>query len=71
MDPGEGPWAILGRPWAVLAKLNKADALERLEPLAGRLSAMWAEGLSVRQMVERLNDEGVASPHQGAAWPRP
>lgn len=58
---------ILGANGAVLARRNKADALERLEPLADRLAAMRADGLSVRRMAARLNEDGVASPG-GGRW---
>ncbi|WP_336978556.1 recombinase family protein [Altererythrobacter fulvus] len=58
---------VLGRNGAVLASRNKADAVERLEPFAGRLSAMRDEGLSIRAMAARLNDEGVPSPG-GGKW---
>lgn len=58
---------VLGRNGAVLAKQRKAEACERLEPLAGRLLAMRSEGLSIRQMVAELNDAGVGSP-AGGRW---
>jgi len=58
---------LLGVHGAVLAKKNKERALVRLEPMAERLSAMRREGLSVRQMVARLNEAEVASPG-GGRW---
>jgi len=58
---------ILGKHGPKLARRNKADALERLAPLAGRLASMRADCLSVRQIAARLNDEGIASPG-GGRW---
>lgn len=57
----------LGKHGKVLAAQNKADALDRLEPIAADLSAMKAQGLSMRKMVEALNDRGVPSP-AGGKW---
>ncbi len=58
---------VLGAHGRVLAAQNKADAIGRLEPIAERLRAMKAAGLSVRQVVSTLNAEGVASPG-GGQW---
>lgn len=58
---------VLGKHGATLARKNKAEALERLEPLSSRLSGMRADGLSVRQIAARLNEEGIASPG-GGRW---
>ena len=58
---------VLGAHGAQLAAQNKADALARLVPLADRLQAMQASGLSVRLIATKLNLEGVASPG-GAQW---
>lgn len=57
----------LGTHGAVLAKVHKAQAIERLEPLASRLVGMRADGMSVRLMASTLNDEGIASPG-GGRW---
>jgi DNA invertase Pin-like site-specific DNA recombinase len=51
----------------VLAAAHKAAALDRLAPLAGRLHAMRADGLSVRKIAAALNDQGIASPG-GGRW---
>lgn len=57
----------LGRNGKVLAKRNKAEAAERLEPIAGRLLAMRQDGKSIRQIAAELNSEGVPSPG-GGRW---
>jgi len=57
----------LGKNGKVLAAQNKADAMERLEPIAADLLALKAEGLSMRKMVAALNDRGIASP-AGSKW---
>lgn len=57
----------LGRNGAVLARRNKAEARERLDPVAERLTAMRASGLSIRAMVTELNRDGVPSPG-GSVW---
>lgn len=57
----------LGRNGKVLAKRNKAEAKARLKPIAGRLQAMRDEGMSIRQIVVELNEEGVPSPG-GGKW---
>ena len=58
---------ILGSHGKVMAARNKAEALQRLEPVSERLKAMRAQGLSVRKIVETLNVEGIASP-AGGRW---
>lgn len=58
---------VLGKHGAVLARNNKAEALERLAPLSSRLAAMRADGRSVRQIAAQLNEEGIASPG-GGRW---
>lgn len=58
---------VLGANGRVLATRNKAEALERLEPVADRLRSMRSAGLSVRAIAATLNAEGVASPG-GGAW---
>ena len=46
---------------------RKAAADAHATALAGRLDAMQREGLSLRQMAERLNSEGVATA-RGGQW---
>jgi DNA invertase Pin-like site-specific DNA recombinase len=58
---------VLGAHGKVLAEQRKGEALERLAGVADRLSALKAEGLTVRAIAERLNAEGVLSP-AGGAW---
>lgn len=58
---------VLGANGAVLAEKNKAEAVERLEPVADRLRALKAAGLSVRRIAATLNDEGISSP-AGGTW---
>jgi DNA invertase Pin-like site-specific DNA recombinase len=58
---------VLGRNGAALASRNKAEAATRLQPVAGRLSAMRDQGMSIRAMAARLNDESVPSPG-GGKW---
>jgi DNA invertase Pin-like site-specific DNA recombinase len=57
----------LGKHGKTLAAANKAEAMDRLEPIAADLLALRAEGLSMRKMVEALNDRGVPSP-AGGRW---
>jgi DNA invertase Pin-like site-specific DNA recombinase len=57
----------LGSNGKVLAAKNKADAAERLEPIAGALSELKGQGLKMRAMVAALNGRGVASP-AGGKW---
>jgi DNA invertase Pin-like site-specific DNA recombinase len=59
--------ARLGANGVKLAAANKAEALDRLEPVAERLRAMKGAGLSVRRIAATLNAEGVASPG-GGSW---
>jgi DNA invertase Pin-like site-specific DNA recombinase len=58
---------VLGANGHVLAKQNKAEAVDRLAPIAERLRAFKAEGLTLRRIAETLNAEGIASPG-GASW---
>ncbi len=58
---------VLGANGRARAVVHKAEAMERLGPIAGRLTSMKAEGLSVRRIVDRLKLEGVASPG-GGGW---
>ena len=57
----------LGKHGKVLAAANKAEAMDRLEPIAADLLALKAEGLSVRKMVEALNTRAIPSP-AGGKW---
>lgn len=57
----------LGVNGAALAAQNKAEAVARIQPIADRLSAMRAEGSSVRAIASQLNADGVASPG-GGRW---
>lgn len=57
----------LGKNGKNLARMHKAAALERLEPLTADLLALKAEGLSMRKMVDTLNERGIPSP-AGARW---
>ena len=58
---------VLGANGRVLADLNKAEAVDRLAPIADRLRAFKAEGLTLRRIAEVLNADGVPSP-AGASW---
>lgn len=57
----------LGSNGKVLAARNRAEAVQRVAPMAGRLTALRGEGLSLRLIADTLNAEGVASPG-GARW---
>lgn len=58
---------VLGKHGKALAAANKAQAVERVAPIASMLSGMKADGLSMRAMVAALNDQGVPSP-AGGRW---
>lgn len=58
----------LGVTGRALADRHKADAAERLRPLAPRLQALRAEGLSIRRIAEQLNYDGIASPGGAGRW---
>ena len=58
---------VLGANGRVLADQNKAEAVGRLAPIAERLRAFKAEGLTLRRIAEALNADGVPSPG-GASW---
>ncbi|MEP0191932.1 MAG: recombinase family protein [Erythrobacter sp.] len=57
----------LGKNGAVLAKRNQKEALARLKPLKGRLEELKGKGLSIRKIVEHLNEQGISSP-AGGQW---
>ena len=58
---------VLGANGRVLADRNKAEAVDRLAPIAERLRAFKAEGLTLRCIADTLNADGIASPG-GASW---
>jgi DNA invertase Pin-like site-specific DNA recombinase len=58
---------VLGANGRVLAEQHKADALVRVAPVADRLRALRAGGLSLRRIADTLNGEGIPSPG-GASW---
>lgn len=60
---------VLGANGKTLAVRNRAEAVERVAPMAGRLKALRGEGLSLRRIATTLNDEGVSSPGGGAWYP--
>jgi DNA invertase Pin-like site-specific DNA recombinase len=57
----------LGKHGRALAKQNRTEAIERLEPLKDRLAELRGQGLNMRAMVARLNEQGVPSP-AGGKW---
>jgi DNA invertase Pin-like site-specific DNA recombinase len=58
---------VLGKHGKTLAAANKAEAMDRLEPISADLLALKAEGLSIRKMVEALNSRAIPSP-AGGKW---
>lgn len=58
---------ILGKHGRILADKNKADAVERVAPMASALADLKAQGMTMRAMVVALNDRGIASP-AGGKW---
>ena len=59
---------VLGKHGAVLAVQRKAEAVERVEPIAGELLALRASGMPMRKMVAALNERGT--PSRCAKWSR-
>lgn len=57
----------LGKHGKIQAARNKADAVDRLQPVAPTLVVLRGEGMTMRQMVATLNDRGIASP-AGGKW---
>lgn len=57
----------LGKNGRVLAERHKADAAERLAPIAGELRTLHGQGLSLRKIADALNERGVQSPG-GGLW---
>jgi DNA invertase Pin-like site-specific DNA recombinase len=58
---------VLGANGRILADKHKAEAVDRLGPIADRLRALKAEGLTLRRIAEALNVDGIPSPG-GASW---
>jgi DNA invertase Pin-like site-specific DNA recombinase len=60
---------VLGANGRTLAVRNRAEAVERVAPIAGRLTALRGEGLSLRRIASTLNAEGVSPPGAiGGVW---
>jgi DNA invertase Pin-like site-specific DNA recombinase len=60
---------VLGANGRTLAVRNRAEAVERVAPMAGRLTALRGEGLSLRRIASTLNAEGVSPPGAiGGVW---
>jgi DNA invertase Pin-like site-specific DNA recombinase len=60
---------VLGANGRTLAVRNRAEAVERVAPMAGRLTALRGEGLSLRRIASTLNAEGVSPPGaSGGIW---
>lgn len=60
---------VLGANGRRLAVRNRAEAVERVAPMAGRLTALRGEGLSLRRIASTLNAEGVSPPGaSGGVW---
>ena len=57
----------LGKHGKILAARNKAEAMDRLEPISADLLELKAQGLSMRKMIAALNDRGIPSP-AGGKW---
>jgi DNA invertase Pin-like site-specific DNA recombinase len=58
---------ILGANGRRLAERYRAEAAERVVPIAAELAALRAQGLTVRAIADALNARGVRSPG-GAEW---
>lgn len=60
---------VLGANGRALAVLNKAEAVERIAPMAGRLTALRGQGLPLRRIADTLNAEGLSPPGAcGGKW---
>jgi DNA invertase Pin-like site-specific DNA recombinase len=60
---------VLGANGRALAVRNRAEAVARIAPMAGRLTALRGEGLSLRRIASTLNAEGVSPPGAiGGVW---
>jgi DNA invertase Pin-like site-specific DNA recombinase len=51
----------------VLAVKHKAEALDRLQPMAADLLALKGQGMTVRAIATELNSRGIVSP-AGKPW---
>ena len=58
---------VLGAHGRVLAARQRAEAAARVAPLQGLLSALRAEGMSLRRIAAQLNADQVAPP-TGGSW---
>lgn len=58
---------LLGQHGKVLAAQRKAEAIDRIAPIAGQLRARRDAGMNMRQIVASLNSDGVLSP-AGGRW---
>ncbi len=58
---------ILGTNGKVLALAHQKEATARVAPLAGRLLALRAEGMSLRLIADHFNADGVPAP-TGGLW---
>lgn len=67
LKPDGTPYPALGKHGKVLAQRNRADALQRAAEAAPELLDMRASGMSMRKIVETLNERGTPSP-TGGKW---
>lgn len=67
MRPDGTPYPALGKHGKVLAQRNKAAALQRAFEAAPELLEMRAAGMSMRKIVDTLNERGTPSP-TGGKW---
>ena len=58
---------VLGANCRALAVRNRAEAVARVAPMAGLLTAVRGAGLSLRGIADTLNKDGVFSPG-GGLW---
>lgn len=58
---------VLGANGRRLAERYRAEAAERVVPIAAELAALRAQGLTVRAIADALNARGIPSPG-GAEW---
>jgi DNA invertase Pin-like site-specific DNA recombinase len=63
---GERTRAALAAKRASGTRLGRPVSLS--EDIRKRIAALRAEGLSLRAIAERLNEEGVSTAHGGALW---
>jgi len=67
LRPDGTPQPALGKHGKVLAQQNRTDALRRASEAAPQLLEMRASGMSMRKIVDALNERGVPSP-TGGKW---